>query len=346
MKKMIRNGIKLIVITLLTLSVCSCKKEELKLGNLNETIIVRHKNADMPAYIHGNGSEKVFLIILHGGPGGTGLWYRNNSIKSEIEKNNAVVYFDQRGSGNSQGHYSKEEVTLETMTEDVLALVEVLKNKFGTDSRFFLMGHSWGGTLGTSVSLKNQEEFSGWIDVAGSHDPIGMYDAYKASLKIIANEQIAMGNSVNFWNEKIELINEINNNYNTPDFNKLNSAALDGEKRLADDNVINKPKEIFPPYNGLTNFWNQSKMVRIIWDKNKLHEKVSFADSLSGITLPSLVLWGKYDLVVPTKFAEEAFENLGSTEKELFIFERSAHSPMASESELFADKVIEFINSH
>ena len=32
------------------------------IDNLDETIFVRHKDADMPAYIHGNASEKIFLI--------------------------------------------------------------------------------------------------------------------------------------------------------------------------------------------------------------------------------------------------------------------------------------------
>ena len=144
---------------LLILGVISCSKENLNLNNLDETIIVRHKNADMPAYIHGNGSEKVFLIVLHDGPGGNGLKYRVNTIRTEIEKNNAVVYFDQRGSGNSQGNYSDKEVSLDIMAEDVLALAKIIKSKYGNDSKLFLMGHTWGGAMGTAVLLKNQNHF-------------------------------------------------------------------------------------------------------------------------------------------------------------------------------------------
>ncbi len=105
------------------------------------------------------------------------------------------MYFDQRGSGNSQGSYSRDDISVELMAEDVLTLVEVLKEKYGIDSRFILMGHSWGGTLGTATLLKDQSNFIGWIDVDGAHNPGGSYDDYKTTFSKIADEQIASGNS-------------------------------------------------------------------------------------------------------------------------------------------------------
>jgi len=351
MKIMILSKIKITAITMLVaIGIFSCSKEEINLSELNETIYVRHKNADMPAYIHGNGSEKVFLIILHGGPGGNGKQYRFNTIRTEIEKNNAVVYFDQRGSGNSQGNYSEKEVSVDIMAEDVLALAKVIKAKYGDDSKLFLMGHSWGGTLGPAALLKNQEDFSGWIDVAGAHDPKGTYDAYKVVLKDIADEQIAVGNSIDHWQSVLDLVQNIGQNYSTDDFFTLNRAAHQGHDILEADRVINKSKANFGDDirrdNLFTIIWNSNGITNILAYKKGLWENVSFTDRLSEIKIPSLVLWGKYDLVVPTMFAQEAFDKLGSEDKDIFIFEKSAHSPMANEPDLFADKVITFINSH
>ena len=129
MQILFQPRLKKIFILLLIIGLFSCSKENFNLNNLNETIYVRHKNADMPAHIHGNGSEKIFLILLHGGPGGDGLGLRTNTFKTKIEKNNAVVYFDQRGSGNSQGNYSVKDLDIDLMVEDVLALVKVIKYK-------------------------------------------------------------------------------------------------------------------------------------------------------------------------------------------------------------------------
>lgn len=349
MKNILKGKLATVAISLLVLSLCSCSEEEVNIEDLNETLFVRHNNADMPAHIHGNGTDKTFLIILHGGPGGNGLWYRMNTIRTEIEKNNAVVYFDQRGSGNSQGNYSKKDVNVDLMAEDILALAKVIKAKYGDDSKLFLLGHSWGGTLGTAVLLKNQDVFSGWIDVAGVHDPKGTYNAYKTSLNKTANEQIALSNSVDYWKSTLDLVQNTSSTFKTKDHTKLNSASIEGEAKLEEDRVINKVRirygEGLPLNNDAKLSWNQAKMVRIIWDRNGLNERVSFTDQLSKITIPSLVLWGKYDLTVPTVFAQEAFENLGSVDKEIFIFEKSGHSPMASEPDLFSEKIIEFINT-
>ena len=342
--------IKIVAIILLVFTVFSCAKEDVNINSLDETIFVRHKKADMPAYIHGNGSDKVFLIILHGGPGGNGLWYRVNTIRTEIEKNNAVVYFDQRGHNNAQGNYSEKEVSVDIMAEDIIALGRVIKAKFGDDAKLFLMGHSWGGTLGTATLLKNQSIFSGWIDVAGVHSPKGLYDAYKITLNTVANEQIALENSVDYWRNTLNLVQNIEPTNTLESFGKLNVASHEGEAKLEEDKVINDFKADYGddvPSDHLPKVrWNSNKIQDILMKKQGLFQNVSYTDQLSKITIPSIVLWGKYDLVVPTIFAHEAFDNFGSNDKQFFVFEKSAHSPMSTEPKLFADKVIEFINSH
>lgn len=352
MQKAMFNKLKIVILILSILSVYSCSEEDIDLGDLDDTIMVRHKNADMPAYIHGNGSEKVFLIILHGGPGGTGLVYRSATIRSEVEKQYAVVYFDQRGSGISQGSYSKDEINIDIMAEDVLALVKVIKQKYGSDSRFFLMGHSWGGTLGTATLLKDQNEFLGWIEVDGAHNAKGMYFEYITEYERVATEQIALGNSINYWESVKSLVEEVDvTQYSHNDFFKLNREAFKAEEQLANDNVIdNSSLELDISYllktNRLISNWNKSNIDDQLTIGQGLFENISYTNRLSEITIPSLVLWGKHDLIVPFSFAQEAYDNLGSSIKELVIFQKSGHSPMSNEADLFAGEVIRFMDEN
>lgn len=348
MKKVINNYLTIVTTTIVLWTFFSCSNDE-NLSNLNEILFVRHKNADMPAYIHGNASESVFLIILHGGPGGFGLNYRGATIKSRIEKECAVVYFDQRGSGMAQGNYSESGINIDIMAEDVLALAKVIKHKYGEDSKLFLMGHSWGGTLGPATLLKNQSDFLGWINVDGSHNTKGLYQEYIANFRRVAAEQIALENDIDYWNGVIDFVNNLEPEYtDINDMYTLNNEAFEAELKLEASKIINKPEEIdgkvIFKYNVLTLIWNLLKTQSIL-DEN-LFEDLSFTERLSEITIPSLVLWGRHDMVVPLGFAQEAYENLGTTEKELMIFEKSGHSPMFTEPELFAETVIQFINSN
>ncbi|PHI21894.1 hypothetical protein CEQ90_00990 [Lewinellaceae bacterium SD302] len=336
-----------VLVLLGLLNIFSCSKDGFNLSKLDETIYVRHRGADMPAYVHGNASEKLFLIYLHGGPGGLGWEARVNTMITEVEKNNAVVYFDQRGSGNAQGKYSDDDVSIDAMADDVLALVKVLKSRYGDDASFFLMGASWGGTLGPATLLKDQESFLGWIDVSGAHSPKDLYGEYQIILPETANTQIALGNSVTHWQDVLELVQETDPGYSDEDFFKLNSTAHASEGVLAEDMVIDEPR--FLDENGKDWRWpirNNPEISIILTVDKGLYRDVSFTDRLPEITIPSLVLWGRHDLVVPIRFAQEALEHLGSDHKELFIFERAGHGPLESEPDLFAEKLIEFINEH
>ncbi|NER16592.1 alpha/beta fold hydrolase [Spongiivirga citrea] len=350
MKNKYRLLIKSTLVLISILSLVSCSNEG-NLNDLNETIFVRHKNADMPAYIKGNASEKVFLITLHGGPGGFGLGFVGTAF-SKIEENYGVVYFDQRGSGLSQGSYSNEDISLDLMVEDVLALVKVMKLKFGNDSRFFLLGHSWGGTLGTATLLKDQSDFSGWIEVDGANNPSGLYDQYIETFTSTANTQIALGNSLEFWEWVLTSVAEVDPVSNKDDFFKLNSMSFELEATLQKDNFLNNPDNgsesdgIIFQYNLLTAFWNLSQIQYILVDEQCLFQTLDFTNQLPEITVPSLFISGEYDMVVPAVSAQRAFDNIGSDIKELRIFERSGHSPIASEPERFAEEVLRFMNEN
>lgn len=335
------------VLTIIVLgNFLSCSTDENR-TELSDTIFLRHKDADMPAYIHGDGSDNLFLIMLHGGPGGLGLTYRGPAF-DKFEDEFAVVYFDQRGSGMAQGSYSEDGINIDIMAEDVLALVKVLKTKYGDDARFFLMGHSWGGTLGPATLLKDQSDFLGWINVDGSHNTQGLYAEYINNFRRVAAEQIEAENDIQYWNEVIDVTNTIAAEYNQNDMYTLNSEAFNAEYTLEQSDVVNKNVEseynTILNYNLLTLFWNTLNTQSIL--DADLFENSNFTPRLPEITIPSLVLWGRHDMVVPIRFAQESFDNLGSNEKELVIFENSGHSPMFAEPDLFAEKVIEFINQH
>ena len=327
----------------------ACEKDKLS-STLSDVLYVKYKNAEMPAYIYGNGSEKIFLIILNGGPGGKGLEYRIGGVK-DLEDKYAVVYLDQRGSGMSTGNYSGPEVTPTLMAEDVLALVKVLKYKYGNDLKFFLLGHSWGGLLGSKVLLIDQTPFKGWIEVDGGHNLKGLYDDLLIRFPEIANEQIAEGNSINFWTDVNSTIDKLSQEgYTDDNGTTLNELAYNSEEYLREDGVLGNQEGVNI---NIINFlyeestllsWISSMTINItlsyIWTE------IDYTKELSKITIPSLIMWGKYDLVIPYNQGEEAYNNIGSSKKDWVLFNSSGHSPMLDEYDKFEQEMINFIEAN
>src|SRR4030095_8089360 len=74
-------------------------------------------------------------------------------------------------------------------------------------------------------------------------------------------------------------------------------------------------------------------------------ETADFSDQLYKIRIPSLLLWGQYDFVVPTEVAQDAMVHLGSSYKELVLFSHSGHHPMETETDEVEDDVIRFVEA-
>ena len=115
---------------------------------LIDSAVLESKPEKMPFYIKRNENSKVFIIHLHGGPGGTiRPWaYAGNAI----HYNYNVVYLQQRGSGSATGpSYFAEEsaVLLARMLNDLEVLIDTLHNIYdeeGAPIKVFLSGESWG----------------------------------------------------------------------------------------------------------------------------------------------------------------------------------------------------------
>ncbi len=336
----------------------SCTWEKDGVEEIFDLLHVRRNGADMPAYIHGNVKSKVFVVVLHGGPGGTGLQYRPGVFEEVLEPSYAVVYFDQRGQGMAQGHLEPEQVTVEEMVLDVRALAKVIKEKYGEDNSLFLLGHSWGGTLGSAYLMTEdfQDEFKGWIEVDGAHDFDLLLKSQLAMFNDIAREQIGLNQSKDFWEETLGKVNVVDSfNYTDENIGELNGLSFDAEERLLEDSIIRDGtldflsvpvlfKSYFFSENPLTTYVSGNLTANELFNTHNLFRK-QFND-FEKIRIPTLLLWGRFDFVVPPALGEQAFELIGTEEKRLVIFERSGHSPMSNEGNQFANEVISFIEEY
>ena len=330
----------------------SCKKEANISTAMEETFYVRSGGSDMPAFVYGNGSSKVFILVLHGGPGGSGLEYRGGSYSEQLEEKYAMVYWDQRHQGNSHGHLTANEVTIDAMVEDTRAVIKSLKDRYGQDISVFLMGHSWGGTLGTAYMIKEnyQHELKGWIEVDGAHDIPMLNIELVKMIQTIGGQEVAAGNNISDWQEMIDYVNTLDTNNITFE----QSGTLNGYGHRI-EGLLSQLKQADNPSTGLLRYLFLSPnnpaisgVTGVSLPESFMNEveKKSMTAELNKITIPTLIQWGKYDFVVPPALGYSAYNNISSDNKYLKIYEHSAHSPMNNEPDLFVKDIVDFVEAH
>ena len=98
------------------------------------------------------------LLIVHGGAGSPDrpLVKKYNS---ELAEYYTVVCWDQRGSGLS---YTKEDLTIDIILNDLKSVVEFLRNRYNQD-KIYIAGHSWGAYLGLRFSFMHPEYIKYYI---------------------------------------------------------------------------------------------------------------------------------------------------------------------------------------
>lgn len=347
---------RLIYFISLLLLFSSCEKNDFELSqDADEFFFLRNKGADMPVWVKGNTASKTFIVIVHGGPGG-GSVGTYNCVKSFklLQRNYAIVYWDQRAAGNTQGHYKLSTITAGQMVEDLEKLIALIQDKYGADISIFLKGASWGGYLGSAYLTKgnNQENIKGWISENGAHNILLTGQAELRKMIEFGNDFVEKNINKDAWTEVVKWCKDMDTITNVEQWFDVNAKAHQVTKDLLHSNIANfdvdmeelARQQIFGSLSNIQNTINNMMVSDSPLEKNFL--ELDLSDELQKVTIPSLYCVGKYDVIVPDEVSYDAYNNIGSEFKELIIYNKSGHSPSASMAEEFAEDIILFIEAH
>lgn len=315
-----------------------------------EMIFLHFSQGDLPVLIRGNRASKTAIIFLHGGPGESAQFYASAASFKSLEEQYTMIYWDQRSSGNAQGNVTPLQSASQMLEEystdldDVITLVDYL---YDFDS-IFLMGHSWGGMLGNyylASDPSRQSRLNGWISIAGLHNAV----LNIANQKAIIQNYAALHNGDPYWMEAVDWLE------NNPDvalsmdtftqfFAYLTATATDAPRTSSELGALIE-LSMFSPFDVLQ--LNSNISTRPLSVVQTMIE-IDFSDQMDQITLPALIIGGRYDLNVPVQQAEEAYTLVGSPpdDKRLVILEDSDHSPMFCDPKAFADALVSFVDAY
>ena len=339
---------RLLPILLIIILIAGCKKDAVHLStNANEIFWLSNAGADMPVWVKGNTASKIMILFLHGGPGDGSYRYAGYQT-DQLWKNYSVAYWDQRDAGAAAGNSNYSNLTLNQMIDDLEKLVLVIKYRYGNDMEIFLMGHSFGGLLGSGFLVKddNQINIRGWIEVDGAHDYPESNTLERQMLIDTGTSEIVKGNNVQQWTPIVNYCNSHPANLSLDVDLQTDIYAAQAEDYV-DINHTSTPIDYFsvssPISFGINLYYLNSSAAGRKFLQSL--EPEAFTDQLYKITIPSLLIWGKYDFTVPPGSGVHALNNLGSAYKHLVIMTKSGHIPMNSEPDLFTQTVSEYIEA-
>lgn len=212
--------------------------------------------------------EKPVLFMLHGGPGGDHLRYKQHSF--ELQEHAQLVFVDFRGCGRSRKSKQRE-YTLENNIEDV----EALRQFLGLD-RICLLGTSYGGMVAQGYAIRYHKNIEKLILVATAPSYRFLDEAKKNILKIGDHKQIKA--CEHLWNGTFKNHKHIMNFFSVMDRVYSKSSA--------------KNKKI-----------SFSKS-RTIWSSQALNEgfgndlkNFDYTGQLKKIKCPTLILAGENDWI-------------------------------------------------
>jgi len=272
--------------------------------------------------------------------------------KESLEKEVAIVYYDQRGCGNAQGNIDETTISTSQYVADLHAIITVLNNQY-PDASVYLFGHSFGSFIGARYLLQEnyQEHIEGWISMDGAYNfDFDLSWVYRREFLIgIAMEELAKGNKTQHWEAALEWALE-------------NTVISERDQKNKFREWIGNPGEIIIPEElgalslrdylriGFASSYNPfpsyaSSNLELVNDLlNAEVEGINLMNQVHHLQLPTLFLWGKYDDLITEQEGRAVFEKLGTDEaqKKFVLLPKSGHEPMFSDPERLNKELLIF----
>ena len=134
-------------LAILLLSVAAANSKSLQIDSLQPIDVNGSKQWIL---IRASDPQNPVLLYLHGGPGHSLIPFAHVA-SSFLTDRFTVVYWDQRGAGLSfEAANPPETLSVRQLVLDTLSVTKYLESRFN-QQKIYLLGHSWGSTLGLSL---------------------------------------------------------------------------------------------------------------------------------------------------------------------------------------------------
>lgn len=138
-------------------------------GSIAEKVFVSINGVEQGMFLKGRDAARPVLLYLHGGMPD---YFLSQLHPSGLEELFTVCWWEQRGAGLSYDPAAPPgSLTVEQLVADTLAVTDYLRRRFHQE-RIYLMGHSGGTYLGMLAVARAPERFHAYVGVAQMSDQL------------------------------------------------------------------------------------------------------------------------------------------------------------------------------
>ncbi len=277
------------------------------------------------------------ILYLAGGPGYNSFSFEK-TIGAQLQRHVQMIYFDERGTGRSERPKSGD-YSLATLVEDI----EALRQQLGLP-QLSLMGQSFGGTLALEYARTHPERVQKLILVDAGADFPSAFAYWESELK---------ARDASEWSQAMA----------TTDGQVLRAAERGSDPcALAKARFAVIWRVYGMPGSPAFHHWQQFHNQRFMREQDQLDAKSGLSNTgemvktlfapgvptlcyrftaYDRLTMPVLVIEGKYDGAVPAEQLQILARSLPHAHYD--EFENSAHFPYAEEPAKFERDVAAFV---
>ena len=303
-------------------------------GSITELVDVRINGHDQSLLIRGASADAPVLLFLEGGPGGTGIG-RIRNAGDALEQDFVVAVWDQRGTGKSYDELDPtSSLTVEQTVDDAIAVTDYLRERFD-QSKIYLVGSSWGTTLGVLAVQREPAKFHAYV---GTGQMVDQFETDKLMYAESITDAEARGDEDAAQELRALGPPPYDDTLAYPLALSSNPKWMDFEHGEDYNRATEYPASLF--VGEYTLIEQLRGMGAIAETFNVLYPQLRDTDfrvQVPGLEVPVFVVSGEHEASGRSTLAREWFKGLSAPTKEYVVFAHSGHTPPYDEPGRFAD---------
>jgi pimeloyl-ACP methyl ester carboxylesterase len=309
-------------------------------GSIAELTRVEIGGHDLAMMIRGRSSESPVLLFLAGGPGGSELGAMRRHLET-LEQDFLVVTWDQRGTGKSYDQLDPTStLTLESAVSDTVEVTNYLRDRFGKE-KIYLVGQSWGSTLGVLAVQQHHELYQAFVGV-------GQMVSQRETDRIFYRDTLAWARAT----DKSDLVATLTD-IGPPPYETI----------LPYESALTYEHEVYP-YDHSQNSegeggFSENLFVEEYTLLEQIHalgammdtfsvlypqlQQIDFREDATRLDVPVYLVQGRHEARGRAVLANEWFEQLDAPSKKMIVLDTSGHRPLFEQPEWFHEVMTETV---